>query len=95
MQSPPKILLIGYPAISHDNAGVHYGDKELFKNAVIRAKQFDGYFSKVAKKYGCYYFDMAPHITMSDVDGIHLDEKGHKDFADLMVVEIKKIFACM
>jgi lysophospholipase L1-like esterase len=91
MQSPPKILLVGYPAIVHDNAGVNYGDKDLFKDAVIRSKQFNRYFSKVAEKYGCHYFDMAPQITMSEVDGIHLDEKGHSLFADLISVEVKKI----
>ncbi|PIZ03451.1 MAG: hydrolase [Gammaproteobacteria bacterium CG_4_10_14_0_8_um_filter_38_16] len=91
MQSPPKILLVGYPAIAHDKAGINYGDKDLFKDAVIRSKQFNFYFSAVAKKYGCHYFDMEPHITMSEVDGIHLDEKGHGLFADFISVEIKKV----
>lgn len=92
MQSPPKILLIGHPEASHDNGGIYYNDKDLFKNSVARSKQLDPLFSAVAKKYNCFYFNMAPYIHLSDIDGIHMDEKGHKIFADLLVVEIKKIF---
>src|SRR3990167_96551 len=89
MQSSPEILLIGYPQLSHDDGGRYFGDKDFYINGVARSKQFDFYFSLVAKKYQCHYFNMAPHIHMSDIDGIHLDEKAHEIFANLILIEVK------
>ena|SRR3990167_9341001 len=91
MQSSPKILLIGYPTFSNDEGGIYFGDKDLFDNGVARSKQFHTYFSEVAKKYQCHYFNMAPHVQLSDIDGIHLDEKAHEIFSDLISIEVKKI----
>lgn len=92
MQSSPKILLVGYPALSTEEAGIAYGDKDLFKDGTARSLQFDRYFSEVAERYGCYYFNAAPHVQLSKVDGLHLDEEGHKTLACLLAREIKNIF---
>ena len=92
LKSPPKILLIGYPPMSFDTGGEYYGNINMFKNGVERSKQFASLFAAVAHQYGCYYFDAAPHIHLSDIDGIHFDEECHRIFADLMFAEIKKIF---
>lgn len=91
MQSPPKILLIGYPALSNDEGGKYFGDKDLLMNGVARSKQFNTYFSAVAKKYHCHYFNMAPYVHFSDIDGIHFDENGHAVFAEKIAPEILKI----
>ncbi|OGT35637.1 MAG: hypothetical protein A3F11_06940 [Gammaproteobacteria bacterium RIFCSPHIGHO2_12_FULL_37_14] len=91
MQSPPKILLVGYPTLTHDNAGEFYGDKNMFENGVKRSKEFDAHISKMAKQNDCYYFNMAPYVEFSEVDGLHFDEEGHKIFAEKIAPEITKI----
>lgn len=91
MQSPPKILLVGYPTLTHDNAGEFYGDKNMFENGVKRSREFDAHFSVLAKKTGCHYFNMAPYVKFSEVDGLHFDEEGHGIFAEKIAPEILKI----
>ncbi len=91
MQSVPKILLIGYPELTSEHYGKMMDDSDLFKGGIAKSKQLPLYFSKVAKQYGCYYFDAAPHIYLSEIDGLHLDEEGHEIFAQLMAQKVKKI----
>lgn len=92
MQSVPNILLIGYPSLSSDQIDVIEKDNDLLTGAVEKSKTFDFYFSKLAQKYHCHYFNMSPHIRYSDIDGVHFDEKAHRIFADLIAIGIKKIF---
>ena len=91
MQSPPKILLIGYPVLSSEIAGASFGDPDMFRDGVKRSKEFDAHFSALAKKMHCYYFNMAPFVNFSNVDGIHFDEEGHRIFAEKISPEIVKI----
>ena len=39
-------------------------------------------YEKIAKENGFYYFDAADAAKPSEVDRQHLDEKGHKMFAE-------------
>ena len=89
LECPPQILIIGHPILAHERG---FDNSKMFENGVARSKEFDKYFSLIAKKYGCHYFNAAPHIELSDIDGIHFDEKSHKIFAEFMEIEIKKIF---
>lgn len=93
MQSSPQILLIGYPVLRSDNAGAIFGDAHMFENGVKRSQAFDLYLSELAKKMSCYYFNMAPFIEFSDIDGLHFDETAHKIFADKIAPEIVRIFS--
>lgn len=86
MQSPPKILLIGYPIPSREDG---YEDN-IFAGAIARAKQFDQDFKKLAAKANCFYFNAAPHIVLSEIDGIHFDEKAHDIFAHIISEQIKE-----
>ena len=91
MQSSPQILLIGYPELTNENAGAIFGDAHMFENGVKRSKEFDSHFSMISKKTGCHYFNMAPHIQFSDIDGLHFDAEAHAIFAEKIAPEIIKI----
>lgn len=86
MQSPPKVLLIGYPIPLREDG---YEDN-IFAGAILRAKQFDQDFKKLAAKTNCFYFNVAPYITLSEIDGIHFDEKSHYTFAHIISGKIKE-----
>ena len=45
-------------------------------------EQLAGEYEKVAKENGFYYFDAAGVAKPSEVDRQHLDEDGHKIFAE-------------
>ncbi|MCD6047115.1 MAG: hypothetical protein K0S08_762 [Gammaproteobacteria bacterium] len=93
MRSPPEVLLLGYPTITREDGFDHFGIEGLFKDGIKKSEQFDCYFSKVAAQYGCHYLNIAPHVKLSKIDGIHLDAEGHKTLANLLAKEIKKIYS--
>jgi len=84
MQLPPKILLIGYPLVDNRD-DLFFG---IFNGAFPKSKQFPSLCSEIAKRYGCEYLDMSPHIQMSAIDGLHFDEKAHEKFANLLAEKI-------
>lgn len=87
MLTPPKILLIGYPIPSHENA---YNG--LFKNCISRAKELISLYKELAARYNCYFLN-AEKITPNEIDGLHFDEKNHKEFALMIAEKIKEIFS--
>lgn len=91
MQSSPEVLLIGYPQLTSEHAGAIFGDDHMFQDGVKISKEFDGRFLEIAKKTGCHYFNMAPYIRFSDIDGVHFDEEAHEIFADKLAPEVVKI----
>lgn len=46
------------------------------------SRQLAWEYEKIAKENGFYYFDAAGAAEPSEVDRQHLDEKGHKMFAE-------------
>lgn len=90
MQNPPKVLLIGYPKIVHEEFVSMTGEK-VFKDAIEKSKRLPQAYQQLAKQQNCYYFDASPHIQLSEIDGIHMDERGHRRFAELMIKEVRNI----
>lgn len=87
MQSPPEVLLISTPIPSNENY-----DDDMFANSIARAKQFSSAFKDIATQYNCHFLDAAPDVQLTQLDGIHLDETGHKILAELLHKKIKFIF---
>lgn len=85
MQSPPKILLVSSPILVNET----YSD-DMFSGAIVRAQQFAEDFKQIAEKHHCHFLDAAPHIQLSEIDGLHFDEKAHQIFAELLYSEINK-----
>lgn len=48
-------------------------------------------YREVAGLYGCHFFNAALHAEPSPVDGVHLDEEGHRAIAEAMAGRIKAI----
>lgn len=87
MISAPNILLIGYPIIKHE-----LGYEGLFKDGVEKSKEFNKLLSNVAIKYNIPFLDAAPHIKLSDIDGLHFTEEDHEEFSKLLLDKIKSMF---
>ena len=49
------------------------------------------YYEKVAREEGCAFFNAAEYITVSPIDGLHLDKEGHCRFAELMSGEVHRL----
>jgi lysophospholipase L1-like esterase len=49
------------------------------------------YYEKVAREEACAFINAAEYITVSEIDGLHMDRKGHQAFAALMAKEVHKL----
>ena len=91
MQSAPQILLLSPPALAHEGY-LDVNDELLFRGGKAQSFQFHNYYSKLAKKKHCHYFDLSSKLEYSQIDGLHLDEKGHKKAGILIASKIQAIF---
>jgi len=91
LNSPPKILIIGPPLLLHE--GYLDADNELvFVGGVEKSKKFHNYFSELANKKKCFYMNLADKVTVSDIDGLHLDSNGHRKVGEVLANYITTIF---
>ncbi|OGT46253.1 MAG: hypothetical protein A3F17_09010 [Gammaproteobacteria bacterium RIFCSPHIGHO2_12_FULL_41_15] len=93
MQSSPKILIIPPPIplpIAErfcDENGI-----EVFKGAVDKAKKLVELYSILSHEKKCYFLDITQFVFPSEIDGLHLDEKNHKNLADKIANKITDIY---
>lgn len=94
MQQPPKILLLSQsiplPIAEQyvDEAGT-----QVFKNLANNTRALVSLYENLAKEKNCYFMDMSQDIHPSTFDGVHLDERAHKIYAELVYKKLAEIFA--
>ena len=91
MQSPPQILLLSPPALVHEGY-LDVNNELIFKGGKEKSLQFHDHYLKLANKKNCHYFDLSSAVKYSQIDGLHLDEKGHKITGQLIASKIQDIF---
>ena len=77
MAVPSKVLLVSPPRIIRPCGTM----EEKFRNAEEKSKAFSHWYKRVADERGCFFLDAADLIQPSAVDGVHLDELQHQQFA--------------
>lgn len=77
MSVPPKVLLVSPPRIIQACGAM----EEKFRNAEEKSNAFSRWYRRIADERGCFFFDAAEVIKPSVVDGVHLDELQHQQFA--------------
>jgi len=89
LQSPPQVLLLSHliplkiaETLKDDMGCV------LFENMVERATKLIPMVETLASEVGCHYYDISNEIKPSFIDGIHLDEDGHRKSAKLIAEKI-------
>lgn len=88
MLSPPQVLLCTYPLPVHEN-----GFEGEFVGAMEKLAAVNAGIREIATDDGIPLLDIASKITLSDIDGIHFDEKAHQLFADELYAKIKELVA--
>ena len=63
---------------------------EFDENSRLRSEALAGEYRKVAEKFHCEFLDAGTVTKVSDVDGVHLDEEGHKALAEAVAGRIRK-----
>ena len=77
MQNPPKVLLVSPPRIANPCGTM----VEKFRGAEEKSQDFSRWYRRVAEERGCAFLDATDVIQPSVVDGVHLDEPQHHQFA--------------
>ena len=86
----PQIILVSPPEIGEDiRHSAFYGS--FYENAIDRSKQFPAEYERIAKKYGCTFFNAAAYINPSKEDSLHLDPEGHRILAEKLCEVVKSI----
>lgn len=93
MRSPPAILL----AIQHPPLPLaeHMLDENgicLFRDSIQRASKLAILYRELADRKNCHVLDLTEAGIPSEIDGLHLDEKGHKRVAEAAHKKILEIF---
>ena len=76
-----KIVIVS-PIHLGKGVGEEGFDPEFNESSENVSRQLAWEYEKIAKENGFYYFDAAGAAKPSEVDRQHLDEKGHKMFAE-------------
>ena len=91
MQNAPQILLLAPPPLEHEG----YKDADnilIFSGGLEKSVKFDRYYSEVAEEKNCHYLNLADYVNYSQIDGLHLDDMGHRITGKILYDKILKIF---
>lgn len=55
------------------------------------SRRLGKYLAVVAKELGVEFMDMAKYLKPSDVDGVHMDETGHAEMAEIIYKKVKEM----
>jgi len=91
MQSPPKVLLAiqGPPMPVAEQIPDENGIL-LFRDSISRAKKLAELYQALAIKKQCGVIDLTD-IPPSPIDGLHLDETGHKKVAERLASRLPEV----
>ena len=85
-----KILLIS-PIHLGDDVWRPEKDPEFNKDSVETSKELRGVYEDIAKKRGTAFLAASDHVTPSKVDDEHMDDAGHRIFAEVVYEELNKM----
>jgi lysophospholipase L1-like esterase len=85
--NPPKIAVMCPPPL-----GKLSEYAETFSGGVEKSKKLAPYYEKVAKKYGCPFFDAGSVIQSSKLDGLHYDPEDHEKLGKAVAGLVLDIF---
>ncbi|MEQ8658065.1 MAG: SGNH/GDSL hydrolase family protein [Hyphomicrobiales bacterium] len=85
-QHPPQLLVVTPPPLR--DAGVLM---EFFEGGVEKSSRFTKAFAAMGKRASVLVWDAGTACSMSLIDGIHLDEEGHKALGSALAVEVERL----
>lgn len=83
----PRTLLICPPPVKVLNvlAG-------LFEGAITKSTSLAGHYAWQVGRLGCYFLDAGKFVSLSPVDGIHLDAEGHAILGAKVAEIVRSVF---
>ena len=88
--APEKILLVS-PINLGDDVWRPEKDPEFNETSVNTSRELKEVYRGIAKRRGTAFLAASDYVSASDVDDEHMDEDGHRIFADVVSKELAKI----
>ncbi len=66
-------------------------DPEFNEESIKKSIELKEVYSKIAKRRGISFFAASDYVSPSRVDDEHMDENGHKVFAQVVYDELKNL----
>lgn len=85
-QHPPQVLVVTPPPLR--DAGVLM---DFFEGGVEKSSRFAQTFAAMGEKADVRVWDAGSACSMSHIDGIHLDEEGHKALGSALAAEVERL----
>lgn len=85
-QNPPKVLVVTPPPLRE--AGVLM---DFFEGGVEKSSRFAQTFAAMGERANVHVWDAGSACSMSPIDGIHLDEEGHKALGSALAAEVERL----
>lgn len=89
----PKILLISPMLVPEEISNRPFCDMFIGKSCEERSRQFPKFYKQVAEETGCEFLDAAEYVQVSEIDCLHMDEKGHERFAEVLYEKLKEMIS--
>lgn len=86
---PPQVLLLAPPPLLPPALDGDFYDE----SALLRSRQLAGVYAALAQARGWAFLDAGQHTLPSEIDGLHLDEVGHRALAEAVVAAVRKLTA--
>lgn len=84
----PKIMIIAPPLIDEDTMQSIHGTPATF--AAEKSQEIVPLYEELAKKHDCLFLDVSQSLEVSELDGLHLSEEGHRQMAELVYEALEK-----
>ena len=88
-----KILLVSPVLITEDAVAGPFGEDFGGERAVRLSEKLAYVYRKVADEEGTGYLDAAKCAAAGKLDGLHMEQEGHKKLAEAIAVKVWEMFA--
>lgn len=84
----PKLLVVTPPVVNEDSECRREDNK--YAGASTKSKELNEIYKDIAERYKCYF--LSNQGLETGIDGVHLTKESHKRLANMLEVEIRKIY---
>ena len=88
--APENILLVSPMQLGED-VWRPEKDPEFGEKSVTTSKELKAVYSDIAKRRGTAFLAASDYVEASSIDDEHMDENGHRIFAEVVYEELEKI----
>lgn len=83
----PEVLLVSPPGIRL----IPFSSFPEFRGALQKSRELPALYAALAKRHCCHFLNATELAAASIVDGVHLDEEGHRKLGEAMALKLASL----